>query len=362
MKKLKKMTEKNLRPSESPSFRKKSLERMKSSVSIAKPKFLNPDYRLNPDSVQLPEGLSDYMIGLVRKGLFKIRKVSDDSNARLAVLLSGGVDSAVALQLAYNAVGPKNVVAITTDHSTLREQEKQDCQKRDSLISKLGVEEAKQDITRLIEEELNLLLASDENRRLFESKPELFEACKSEAIARARIVAMLNYCGFESLHPIDTGNLTEAVLGQYTVGDSSGFSVNVLSPLLKGEIRKLGKEIGLDSEYYLQEKRTSEFDLAGGEQLGATDEYLDPIVHLYLTGNNFSVIARKTGHDSKWIKKLGKRIQSKSRLVRASVEPIVDVEQESIVPSFRDLWKVKTENKDSLCSQLQETRNKYMPN
>ena len=336
-------------------------DKMRELISIPKPSYLNPKYRLDYGCVVLPEGFTDYTVDMTKRGLERIREVSHNPNARLAVLLSGGVDSSVALQMGYHAVGPQNIVALTMEHLFVGEKERQDHKKRDGLISKLGVEEVRQDITNLINTQLNNLGAFEDARRLFEERPELFEIYKAEAIARARINAMQNYCSLEELHPIDTGNLTESVYGQYTIGDSSGFALSILAPLLKGEVRRFGEELGLDKELYQQEKRTGEFGLAGDEQLGASDDYLDPIANLYLTGSDFETIAKQTGHDSRWLRQLGSRVSGQARIVRASTGPIVDIETGGCVPTFRELWQRATENKGSLQSKLQKARNKYMP-
>ena len=336
-------------------------DRMKELISIPKPSYLNPKYRLDYGGVVLPEGFTNYAIDMTKKGLERIREVSHNPNAKLAVLLSGGVDSSVALQLGYDAVGPQNIVALTMEHLFVGEKEGQHHKKRDGLVAKLGVEEVRQDITNLINTQLNNLGSFEDARRLFEERPELFEIYKAEAIVRARINAMQNYCSLEELHPIDTGNLTESVYGQYTIGDSSGFALSILAPLLKGEVRRFGEELGLDKELCQQEKRTGEFGFAGDEQLGANDDYLDPIANLYLTGSDFETIAKKTGHDSRWLRQLGSRVSGKARIVRASTGPIIDIETGENVPTFREIWQRATEDKGSLQSRLQRARDKYMP-
>jgi len=341
--------------------RERSLDRMRKLIAIPKPSYLNSGYRLDYGNVVLPEGFTDHAVDMTKEGLETIREVSHNPNAKLAVLLSGGVDSSVVLQMGYNAVGPQNIVALTMEHLFVGERERQDHKKRDGLIAKLGVEEVRQDITNLINTQLNNLGSFEDARRLFEERPELLEIYKAEAIARARINAMQNYCSLEELYPIDTGNLTESVYGQYTIGDSSGFALSILAPLLKGEVRRFGKELGLDRELCQQEKRTGEFGFAGDEQLGASDDYLDPIANLYLTGNSFKIIAKKTKHDSEWIKKLGSRVNGKARIVRASTGPIIDIETGKSVPTFREVWQDSTKDREGLQFKLQMARNIYIP-
>jgi NH3-dependent NAD+ synthetase len=338
-----------------------NINKMKKLISIPAPRFLNSSYRVNLDDVELPEGFVNYIVDLTRKGLDKIRQVTEDPKARLAVLLSGGVDSSVALKVGYDAVGSENVVALSIEHCTEKEQEIQDHKKRDKLISKLKVEEVRHNIDSIVNAELDILLKSAQTRKLFDKRPELLEIYKAEAVSRARILVMLNYCSLEGLYPIDTGNLTEAVFGQYTIGDSSGFAVNLFSLLLKEEVRKIGKDLDLDKEYYTQKKRTGEFGFSGSEQLGADERYLDPIAHLYLRGHEFKDIEKITGHDPKWLRKLEKRVKGKARIVRTSTCPIIDIEDKLVVPEFRDLWKRKLDSGENIAYKLQVTRDKYMP-
>jgi NH3-dependent NAD+ synthetase len=337
------------------------IKEMKKIITIPSPRWLNPKFKLSLHSVELPLGFSSDIIDFVQTGLQTIRGVSKNPKARLGVLLSGGVDSSVVLQAGYNAVGRDNLVALTIDHYMIGEQERQDNKKRDNLVSRLGIEEVKQDITPLVKAELEIMISLPETRRLFEKRPELFEIYRAEAVSRARVLAMLNYCSLEDIYPIDTGNLTESALGQCTIGDSSGFLISILSPLLKGEVRKLGKDLGLGKEYYEQEKRTGEFNCVGNEQLGAEDSYLDPIVHLYLSGKNFEEIAEKTGHDENWLKNLGERIEGKARIVRATNSPIVNLEEVSIIPDFRSLWQSKIKDRNGLHYKLHQKRQTYMP-
>jgi len=338
--------------------RTRHIKDMHELISIPAPTYLNQRFKLNPDSVELPNGFSDYVVKFVRKGLQKIKQVTRNPQASLGVLLSGGVDSSVALQAGYNAVN-KDLVALTITHTMLGEQEKVDHEKRDSLVSRLKIREVKQDITPIIEAELKLILSLPETIKLFKRRPELFEIYRAEAISRARTIAMLNYCSLEQAYMIDTGNLTESSLGQSTIGDSSGFSINILSLLLKGEVRRLGKELGLGKEFYEQEKRTGEFSLMGNNQLGASDDYFDPIVNLYLNGASLDEISRLTQHDPKWLKKLERRFE-RARIVRATNCPIINLEENELVPTIKETWQQKIKT-SKLAYELNKKRRLYMP-
>jgi NAD+ synthase (glutamine-hydrolysing) len=167
-----------------------------------------------------------------------IRNYFEKLGFKKAILgLSGGIDSAVTLVLAANALGPENVKAIllpsgfSSDHS-VRDAEK--------LALNLGVDHE--------------IISIEESFKTFEStlKPQFkdlpFDLAEENLQARIRgviLMALSNKFGYILLN---TSNKSEAAVGYSTLyGDMNG-GLSVLGDVYKTEVFDLARYINRDKE------------------------------------------------------------------------------------------------------------------
>jgi uncharacterized protein len=133
------------------------------------------------------------------------------------VALSGGVDSAVLLAIAAEALGPANVLAVTGRSASVTEQEVQDAER---VACALGVRHEVVD-TREIDRPA---YRANEGDRCFHCRKELFEVLGRIAQARG-------------LDAIAYGAIVDD-LGDHRPGMAAAREMSILAPLLDAKISK----------------------------------------------------------------------------------------------------------------------------
>jgi uncharacterized protein len=133
------------------------------------------------------------------------------------VALSGGVDSAVLLAIAAEALGPANVLAVTGRSASVTQQEIQDAQR---VASALGVRHEVADTMEIDRPAYR----ANEGDRCFHCRSELFEVLGRIALARG-------------LEAIAYGAIVDD-LGDHRPGMTAARDRGVLAPLLDANISK----------------------------------------------------------------------------------------------------------------------------
>jgi NH3-dependent NAD+ synthetase len=294
------------------------------------------------------------------------------------VNLSGGIDSSVALALATEAVGPENVLAITYKHDTMNPAEKDDVEKSELVAEHLGLTRRGKYLTIDLTDEIAAHKKTLEKIGInSKTTPRtLRDSYSAEQMVRMRAGYINNLVWqHEGGISIDTSNVNELFMGNITAGADLGM-IGVIGDLLKCEIYKVGKEIGLPSEITEQEKRTGEFGTSVQEMFGVGQDILDPIIHAYLTDFSDSGLekALTLDHDPKWTQAIMERVVQ-TRLRYYGIGPVSDIRDSwesrtqrqhhnelerrllpSHVMSSRQLWR-----EGELAKELFKSREQYMP-
>jgi len=317
---------------------------------------LNPKAKLDLDNVILPPNYVPKALETISQSL-TLCPVNYEPAQKVAIALSGGMDSSTCLYASCKAVGNQKTIAVIVRHEYMTQGELEDKKHAQIALDDLGVDCHEVNITKI----LNILWSELE----YEKDPVLKEILKAEALPRARALAMNNAVSRYNWITIDTANFTEICFANMTKGDYCG-NVDIINDLLKCEVRTLGKIIGVHPELLNQEKRISEFSSTFNKMFGADYNFLDPLVHLYLCGNSANKTAEKLGHNLSWVQAIYNRFKQSKFIDSRPISYIADIIKHG--SSHAEDWvetKVRgwQENvsKYSLVRDLQKCRIEYMP-
>lgn len=178
------------------------------------------------------------------KGYFK----SNGLPNKVVIGISGGKDSSVVAALAAKAFGPENVIGVEMPNGA-----QADIADSDALIEFLGIQKRVMNIGPMYEA---LCKMCPETQNVY--------VAKTNSPARLRMVTLYNIAAIEKAVVLNTGNLSEDILGYSTLfGDSAG-SYAPIHKLTVTEVRAIGDAIGLP--YELVHKAPSD------GMCGSTDE------------------------------------------------------------------------------------------
>lgn len=190
--------------------------------------------------------------------------------ARAVVGVSGGVDSAVALFLACEALGPRNVFAFRLPHSA-SSQDSLDHAKR--LVLATGAQERTVPVT----EAANGYLQSHE--------PDADPLRKGNFVARLRAAILFDQSAKLGALPVGTGNKSERLLGYFTWHADDSPPINPLGDLFKTQVLALARHLGVPGEIV---SKAPSPDLVPGvhdeDELGISYERADPILYGLVRG------------------------------------------------------------------------------
>jgi NAD+ synthase len=157
------------------------------------------------------------------KGYFK------KAGFRKAVIgVSGGIDSALSLKLAADAIGKKNVLALFMPEKGTK---KEDAKDTADLCKKLGVNR------KVVEIDKILSLFGNKNRTAWINlKP------------RIRMLILYYHANSNNALVIGTSNRTELKLGYFTKYGDGGCDIEVIGDLYKTEVWELARFLKLPKE------------------------------------------------------------------------------------------------------------------
>lgn len=195
------------------------------------------------------------------------RFVSDylkSSGARgLVIGLSGGLDSAAALQLCVKAVGAKKVLGLVLPTKSTPESDVSDATEHASV---LGVECKLIPIDALVEGYAKLL-------------PDADEKARGNLTARIRMGIMYYFAASRNSLVVGTSDRSEFLIGYFAKWGDGGSDLAPLAGLYKTQVRELAKHIGVPQK--IIEKKSSPRLWPGQlaeEELGMSYETIDPIL------------------------------------------------------------------------------------
>ena len=186
--------------------------------------------------------------------------------------LSGGIDSALVVFLAAEALGPENVHAVCMPYRTSNPESEAHA----ALVAKAcGVNFSVIPITPMVDSYFDLFPAADNMRR-------------GNKMARERMTILFDHSALHGALVLGTSNKTELLLGYGTLHGDMASALNPIGDLYKSQIWQLSEELGVPRDVI--DKQPSA-DLWAGQtdeqELGFTyrdvDELLYCLVDLRMT-------------------------------------------------------------------------------
>jgi len=184
--------------------------------------------------------------------------------------VSGGVDSAVALYLAVEALGPEMVTGFRLPYAT---SSPESLEHAGLVLSATGARTQTIDITPAVDAYIR------------EVDPELSDLRRGNLAARVRGVTLFDQSAKLERLPLGTGNKSERLLGYFTWHADDSPPINPIGDLFKTQVWELARHLGIPKE--IVEKPASA-DLIRGihdeDELGVSYREADPILHWLLSG------------------------------------------------------------------------------
>ncbi len=189
---------------------------------------------------------------------------------RAVVGVSGGVDSAVSLYLAAEALGPENVHGFRLPYRTSSQE---------SMDHAALVLEATGARARTIE------ITEPVDRYVEAHEPEVSPLRKGNLMARLRAVVLFDQSAKLGALPLGTGNKSERLLGYFTWHADDSPPINPLGDLFKTQVWALARHLGVPDEIV---EKPATADLVKGvtdeDELGIGYHEADPILHGLVSG------------------------------------------------------------------------------
>jgi NAD+ synthase len=230
----------------------------------------------------------DILTGFIKSEITRI------GMSRAVVALSGGIDSALSLALAVDALGAENVLAVRIPYKA---SSKDSLDHAQLLIDQLGVPSKTIEITDMVEP-------------LFRLNPDMSKLRKGNIMARQRMIVIYDQSEVFKGLVIGTSNKTEILLGYSTLFGDSANALNPIGDLYKTQIRQLSRAMNIPAPIIdkppsadLWEDQTDE------KELGFTYEEVDKLLYLLIDQRYSPQEAIEAGFDEKFVHSVTTRIR-----------------------------------------------------
>lgn len=271
-------------------------------------------------AARVESGYPDDMTPYIHKAL--ITGISDfftkSGQQKAVVGLSGGIDSAVVLTLAAEALGPENVTALlmpslfSSEHSVTDSVE---------LAGRLGV------IYHTVSIEEARLVIENTVKPFFGKKPA--DVTEENIQARIRAVILMAFTNKLGGMVLNTSNKSEAATGYGTLyGDMTG-GLAVIGDLYKTEVYRLAGEINSEKEiipeHIINKPPSAELraDQRDTDSLPPYD-LLDAVLYRYIDLERSPAKIIEEGYDSAVVKKIVALVRN-SEFKRKQAPPVLRV-------------------------------------
>lgn len=229
--------------------------------------------------------------------------------SRAVIGISGGIDSALTLKLAVDALGADKVTAISMPELGVSSQENIDHAKK--LCEALQVTFLSQPINNFLADFLHLSWNPN-------------KLALNNTKARIRAVLLYNYANTSDALVLGTSNKSEILLGYGTKYGDLAADIEVIGDLYKEEVFKLSDFVGLPLEF-IEKKPSAELYTGQTDEgeLGASYSELDPILKKLDLGEN-GLIER--GMNAALVHSVLRRVEKNKH--KANVPPIIKIKRE----------------------------------
>jgi NAD+ synthase len=237
--------------------------------------------------------------------------------SRAVLNLSGGVDSAVSLVLAAEALGPQNVMALRLPYKTSSADSLEHAQ---MLIDQVGCPSLTIPITDMTDPLISL-------------DPGMSGVRKGNIMARARMIVAYDQSEVFKGLVVGTGNKTEILLGYTTLYGDSACAINPIGDLYKTQVRQLARSLGVPEAII---NKPPSADLWAGQtdegELGFTYEEVDKLLYLLVDQRSRPEEGVEAGFDEKFVRQVMERIR-KSQFKRL-LPPIAKLSNRTVGYDF----------------------------
>ena len=253
----------------------------------------------------------DILSGFIKSEITRI------GMSRAVIGLSGGIDSALSLALAVEALGADNVLAVRMPYKASSQDSLEHAQ---LLIDQLGVPSKTIEITDMVEP-------------LFKLNPDMSKLRKGNIMARERMIVIYDQSEVFKGLVVGTSNKTEILLGYSTLFGDSANALNPIGDLYKTQVRQLSRAMNIPSPIIdkppsadLWEDQTDE-----GE-LGFTYAEADKLLYLLVDQRYSPQEAIEAGFDEKFVNAVTTRVRRNQ--FKRMLPPIAKISNRTIGYDF----------------------------
>ena len=236
---------------------------------------------------------------------------------RAVIGLSGGIDSALSLALATEAIGKENVLAVRMPYKASSQDSLDHAQ---LCIDKFGV----QSLTIPITEMADPVIALD---------PDMSKTRKGNIMARCRMIVLYDQSEAFGGLVIGTSNKTEILLGYSTIFGDSASALNPIGDLYKTQVRQLSRALGVPDE--IVDKAPSAdlwADQTDESELGFTYAEVDKLFYLLIDQRYRVEECVDAGFDEAFVRAVLKRVRQNQ--FKRMMPPIAKVSNRTIGYDF----------------------------
>jgi len=208
--------------------------------------------------------------------------------------VSGGVDSAVVVTLAAEALGKKNVLAVLMPYKTSDPSSVTDAE---ALIEQLGIRSETVNVTPMVD-------------AYIDKSPSMDNVRKGNVMARQRMIVLYDISARENALVIGTSNKTELLLGYGTLFGDVACAINPVGDLYKAQVWQLADALGVPRRIV---KKKPSADLWQGQtdeaELGFTYKKVDQLLYYLIDERRNDKELGEMGFGKAFVEKVKRIVQ-----------------------------------------------------